>query len=287
LLRTLKTNKRDNIHSLSSFFLFSFTFPIKFLLSKNNKLVIFFHNNIYWLSAIFDIHATVVNYLPSKSESAKKSDDNASATELGKELISGLTQLLVLLLLRKGPTHGYELASRLEPVYGRRLSPGTIYPLLQRMVDKEYIQSRTSVVSGRKRRTYLITRLGRIALENALDSLEAALTGKKPDLNEDEAGFELLKSLAQFRILKILDDAPMHGYDLVEQLDKVFGQKIALGTIYPSLHRLADKGLVESHSKWDGDRERKVYDLTPEGKKAVKYALEELASIIDGSIFAD
>ncbi len=222
--------------------------------------------------------------MPGKSESSHRSNRN-SVPEIGHELISGLTQLLVLLILKKGPQHGYELASMLEPVYGRRLSPGTIYPLLQRMKTKEYIQSKSTVVSGRKRKTYVVTRLGRIAMDNAQDSLHCIINNKAPNLDTDAPGEELLKSLAQFRILLILKLSPLHGYELVEKLANYFGQKIALGTIYPSLHRLVDKGYIMGKSHWEGDRERKVYELTETGKNATKIALVEVTRIVDDTIF--
>lgn len=222
--------------------------------------------------------------MPGKSETTDRSNGN-TIPEIGHELISGLTQILVLLILKKGPQHGYELASMLEPIYGRRLSPGTIYPLLQRMETKEYIQSRSTTVSGRKRKTYVVTRLGRIAMDNAQNSLKCIIVNQPSNLDADAPGVELLKSLAQFRILLILEQSPLHGYELVEKLDNYFGQKIALGTIYPSLHRLVEKGYIESKSQWDGDRERKVYELTDVGKNATKIALVEVTRIAEDTIF--
>ena len=220
-----------------------------------------------------------------KDENNSKMSNAYAHDDIGHELISGLTQFLILLILKKGPQHGYELANRLEPIYGRRLSPGTIYPLLQRMEEKEYIQSRTFTVSGRQRRTHVITRTGRIALENAQNTLKSIVKNEIPDVDLVEPGFELLKSLAQYRILLILDYSPLHGYELVEKLDDFFGQKIALGTIYPSLHRLVEKGYIVSKSEWEGDRERKVYELTNLGKKAVKKAKDEISQIAENTIF--
>ncbi|NHJ86535.1 MAG: PadR family transcriptional regulator [Asgard group archaeon] len=205
--------------------------------------------------------------------------------KVGHEMISGLTQLLILLILKKGPQHGYELASRLEPIYGRRLSPGTIYPLLQRMENKEYIQSKSLTVAGRERKTYVITRMGRIALDNAQLTLHSILNIESSGIDQEAPGVELLKSLAQFRILLLLEQSPMHGYDLVEKLDNYFGQKIALGTIYPSLHRLVDKNYIISKSEWEGDRERKVYELTPLGLTALKNVLVEITAIANDEIF--
>ena len=68
-------------------------------------------------------------------------------------------------------------------------------------------------------------------------------------------------------------------------MDDYFGQRIALGTIYPSLHRLVEKGYIISKSKWDGDRERKVYELTSQGKTAVRNAHVEISQIATDTIF--
>ncbi len=225
-----------------------------------------------------------MSYLPEKSETATRTENDAS-DDVGHELISGLTQLLILLILKHGPQHGYELANRLEPIYRRRLSPGTIYPLLQRMESKEYIQSTTMIVSGRKRKTYVVTRLGRIAMDNAQETLQSILKIQIPNIDSDALGVELLKSLAQFRILLILDQSPLHGYELVEKLDDYFGQKIALGTIYPSLHRLVEKNYIVSKSEWDGDRERKVYELTSLGRTALRKSHQEITQIAENTIF--
>ena len=212
--------------------------------------------------------------------------EKKASTKPGRELISGLTQFLVLLILKNGPLHGYELASILEPIYGRRLSPGTIYPLLQRMENKEYIQSKTTTVSGRQRKTYVLTRLGRIALEHAHESLRKMIRGENLEVDQDFPGSELLDSLAQFRILLILDQSPLHGYELVDKIESFFGRRIALGTIYPSLHRLVEKGYIESKSEWEGERERKVYELTLIGKDAINYALQEITRIAEDEILA-
>jgi DNA-binding PadR family transcriptional regulator len=225
--------------------------------------------------------------MPEDSKSLEQQNAASASRKVGLDLLSGLTQLFVLLILKKGPQHGYELNNRLEPIYGGRLSPGTIYPLLQKRMEekKDYIQSRTTIVKGRKRRTYIITRTGRLALANALNILKCIINNEKPMVNPDEPGIELLKNLAQYRILYILDQSPLHGYKLVAKLDELFGKKIKLGTIYPSLHRLIDAGYITSKSKWTGDREKKVYDLTPLGKQALDNAHDVVIQIAQETLF--
>jgi DNA-binding PadR family transcriptional regulator len=48
--------------------------------------------------------------------------------------------------------------------HGYRLGPGTLYPLLHRLEEDGVLASETTVVDGRARKYYVITRKGRQAL---------------------------------------------------------------------------------------------------------------------------
>ena len=63
--------------------------------------------------------------------------------------------------------------------HGYRLSPGTLYPMLQAMENKGYLESRedTGGRGGRRRRIYTATQLGREALDIARVRLRE-LTGE-------------------------------------------------------------------------------------------------------------
>src|SRR3954470_17380308 len=83
---------------------------------------------------------------------------------------------------------------------------------------------------------------------------------------------EPLKGHLDLLLLAALKVAPGHGYGIIEQLwelsDGAFD--LAEGTIYPALHRLERQGLVRS--RWDSStgRQRRVYDLTSSGRKALE-----------------
>jgi len=68
-------------------------------------------------------------------------------------------------------------------------------------------------------------------------------------------------------ILALLDDRPMHGYELITELEERTGGRWrpSAGSIYPTLQLLEDEGLVTAEEV-DG---RKVYSLTDSGKEAV------------------
>ena len=79
---------------------------------------------------------------------------------------------------------------------------------------------------------------------------------------------EQLKGHLDALILAVISSEPLHGYAIIEALKSRSGGTLALpeGTVYPALHRLERGGLLES--TWsDGARKRRVYKLTPRGRR--------------------
>ncbi|WP_206457843.1 PadR family transcriptional regulator [Anaerovorax sp. IOR16] len=79
-------------------------------------------------------------------------------------------------------------------------------------------------------------------------------------------------------ILKLLEEKDMYGYEMIETLsnksDHTFDLKA--GTLYPILHNLEKKELVESYEeKADNERTRKYYHLTTKGKSLLKEKHQE------------
>ena len=78
-------------------------------------------------------------------------------------------------------------------------------------------------------------------------------------------------------LLKLLDDQPRHGYEVISLLEDRFMGLYApsAGTVYPRLARLESEGLIE-HEVSEG---RKVYRLTAAGRGELARSREELASL--------
>ncbi|MEU5787666.1 PadR family transcriptional regulator [Micromonospora purpureochromogenes] len=78
-------------------------------------------------------------------------------------------------------------------------------------------------------------------------------------------------------LLKLLDDGPKHGYELIRLLEDRFLGLYApsAGTIYPRLQRLEVEGLV-THTAAGG---RKVYDITEAGRAELRQRADELATL--------
>jgi DNA-binding PadR family transcriptional regulator len=78
-------------------------------------------------------------------------------------------------------------------------------------------------------------------------------------------------------LLKLLDDGPKHGYELIRLLENRFLGLYApsAGTIYPRLARMEAEGLV-SHTAAGG---RKVYEITDAGRAELRQRAGELAAL--------
>ena len=80
-------------------------------------------------------------------------------------------------------------------------------------------------------------------------------------------------------LLKLLDESPRHGYEVIRLLQDRFMGVYAPspGTIYPRLARLEEDGLV-THEEVNG---KKVYSITDKGREEIRSRLGDLADLED------
>ncbi len=83
-----------------------------------------------------------------------------------RELFSGLIRLHVLHHACQEPIFGLGMIEELAR-HGYRLSPGTLYPLLDGLEKKGLLRSSRRLADGRFRRVYRATPAGRKALKMA------------------------------------------------------------------------------------------------------------------------
>ena len=84
---------------------------------------------------------------------------------------------------------------------------------------------------------------------------------------------EMLRDTLDMLILKTLDRGPMHGYGIAEFIEERSDEALRVeeGALYPALHRLEVRGLL--NSKWgvsDNNRRAKFYQLTATGRKQLQ-----------------
>jgi len=85
------------------------------------------------------------------------------------DAMQGALPLLVLkILARRGPLHGYSISSQIEAMTENvlRVEQGSLYPALHRMEEARWIKARWVVTDNNRRaRMYELTALGRKQLE--------------------------------------------------------------------------------------------------------------------------
>ena len=83
---------------------------------------------------------------------------------------------------------------------------------------------------------------------------------------------ELKRGSTEVLILALLEERDRHGYDLARLIDQRSRGAISFhaASLYPTLYRMEDKGLIEG--RWvekAGQRRRRYYRLTAAGRKTL------------------
>jgi DNA-binding PadR family transcriptional regulator len=83
---------------------------------------------------------------------------------------------------------------------------------------------------------------------------------------------QALKGHLDLLLLAVLEGGANHGYAVIERLrvrsDEVFN--LPEGTVYPALHRLEKSGHLCSVWTVAQGRRRRIYELTPRGRVALR-----------------
>lgn len=81
---------------------------------------------------------------------------------------------------------------------------------------------------------------------------------------------QVRKGSTPLLVLSVLMQGPLHGYAIMRALEArsqgYFTMNAAL--LYPTLHQMEQDGLVQaSWAEGSGSRRRKIYTITPDGRK--------------------
>ncbi len=87
----------------------------------------------------------------------------------------------------------------------------------------------------------------------------------------------LISGSTSMLILRLLEEKDMYGYEMIEKLRRksqnVF--ELKAGTLYPLLHGMVAKGLLDSYEQEEAGKTRKYYHITREGIKILGEKKEE------------
>lgn len=77
-------------------------------------------------------------------------------------------------------------------------------------------------------------------------------------------------------ILKLLEEKPMSGSELITEIEHLMEWKPSCGTIYPLLNNMEQEKLTTSQL----ESGKKIYSLTPKAKKEIKTKQDEKQELI-------
>jgi poly-beta-hydroxybutyrate-responsive repressor len=89
-----------------------------------------------------------------------------------------------------------------------------------------------------------------------------------------------VERFAEPAVLLLLRERPAHGYELLEQLPELTGERVDMGNLYRFLRLLERDGIVRSD--WDDEApgpSKRIYELTDEGRAL----LDHWASALEAS----
>jgi DNA-binding PadR family transcriptional regulator len=95
---------------------------------------------------------------------------------------------------------------------------------------------------------------------------------------------ELTKGTLQPIILTLISNkGKMYGYEITQEVKRLTSGKIDIseGALYPILHKLEAKKVLETEKVFIGKRVRKYYQITEEGKKMVVEVKKEINDFIE------
>ncbi len=94
---------------------------------------------------------------------------------------------------------------------------------------------------------------------------------------EEASGWlkETQKGYIRIAALILLNKKPHHGYEMMKAVDERTSGfwKPTPGGIYPILQDLENSGYIKGEWETETKRKRKIYSITPEGKKVLEHTL--------------
>ncbi len=115
----------------------------------------------------------------------------SSQKEVSNKLMKGLLDMIILQFLNNEPMHGYQIITKIRKNFGVYFGPSTIYPLLNTLEKKGFVDSKWDMNHERPRKTYHLTSDGQAMLnftEESLNLICRKITIINPENNQTNIG---------------------------------------------------------------------------------------------------
>jgi len=115
------------------------------------------------------------------------------------------------------------------------------------------------------------------SIDDNLKSKEEILQNILTVVREEEK-IETKKDDINILVLLLIQRKDMYGYSVIKEMEIKSKGTFSMneGEVYPVLHFLENKGLLESYWKDEDDIEKKYYKLTRKGREHLKTETEEV-----------
>jgi DNA-binding PadR family transcriptional regulator len=90
--------------------------------------------------------------------------------------------------------------------------------------------------------------------------------------------YHLHSGLIALHILHHAAERPIYGHWMLQELAR-HGYRVSCGTLYPTLHGLAQGGLLRARQEVAGGRRRKTYSITARGLDHLKDARRRMMEL--------
>jgi len=127
----------------------------------------------------------------------------------------------------------------------------------------------------------------RLALSDLIEKVQKYLNVSVLDISSREVSEastlsidEFLSDFSRFYILTFLYEGPCHGYNILDKFKKRLGKDVSPSLVYPFLQQLEQKGLVKHTVVKVGDKEKKVFELTDEGKQLCTLLFKRFSALV-------
>ncbi len=94
---------------------------------------------------------------------------------------------------------------------------------------------------------------------------------------------DLYSGLIRLHVLHHAAEQPVYGLWIIEELAR-HGYRLSPGTLYPILHGLQRRGLLRSSARRAEGRTRRVYRITPAGRRTLRVARRKVQELF-GELF--
>jgi len=105
--------------------------------------------------------------------------------EIVQHIIRNLLDIQLLRIVQAQPTWGYRIKKQVEADFNIKLRHGALYPALNALEQKGFVESRKQQKKGRARKVYVITEEGKVYLQTYRDVMKDLLGEKTEMSNAD------------------------------------------------------------------------------------------------------